>query len=128
NLTGLRVVRAYNAEPYQQAKFEKANGELTDTQLFAKRVLAIMFPGMTFIMSGLSVSIYWIGAFLIQSASTGARLPLLSDMVVFSAYAIQVVMAFMMLSMIFVMLPRAAVSARRIMEVLNTKASIVDGS
>lgn len=128
NLTGLRVVRAYNAEPYQQAKFEKANDELTGTHLFANRIMAIMFPGMTFIMSGLSVAIYWIGAYLIQSATSGARLPLFSDMVVFSAYAIQVVMAFMMLSMIFVMFPRAAVSARRIMEVIGTKASITDGA
>lgn len=128
NLTGLRVVRAYNAEPYQQAKFEKANAELTGTHLFANRIMAIMFPGMTFIMSGLSVAIYWIGAYLIQSASSGARLPLFSDMVVFSAYAIQVVMAFMMLSMIFVMFPRAAVSAKRIMEVIGTKASITDGA
>lgn len=128
NLTGLRVVRAYNAEAFHQAKFEKANNDLTETNLFVNRVMAMLFPGMTFIMSGLSVAIYWVGAAIIQSASSGARLPLFSDMVVFSAYAIQVVMAFMMLSITFVMLPRAVVSAKRIMEVLDTQAQVVDGS
>lgn len=128
HLTGLRVIRAYNAESYQAKKFEKANSELTSTNLFANRLMAIMSPGMTFIMSGLSVSIYWIGAYLINDAAMNHRLTLFSDMVVFSSYAMQVVMAFMILSMIFFMLPRASVSAKRILEVLNTKAKIIDGT
>ncbi|TCT16076.1 ATP-binding cassette subfamily B protein [Natranaerovirga pectinivora] len=127
NLSGLRVVRAYNAESYQEEKFEKANGELTSTQLFVNRVMAIIQPGMGVIMSGLSLSIYWIGAYLINSAGMGNKLILFSDMVVFSAYAMQIVMAFMMLTIIFIMLPRAAVSAKRINEVLDTKPTIIDG-
>ncbi|MFB5268734.1 ABC transporter ATP-binding protein [Paenibacillus enshidis] len=127
NLTGLRVVRAYNAEPYQEAKFGQANVELTKTNLFANRLMAMIGPGMTFIMSGLSVAIYWIGAYLINAAAVPDRITLFSNMVVFSSYAMQVVMAFMMVSMIFIMMPRASVSAKRIMEVLNTEAKIVDG-
>ncbi|MFM9280556.1 ABC transporter ATP-binding protein [Paenibacillus jiagnxiensis] len=127
NLTGLRVVRAYNAEPHQEAKFEQANIELTKTNLFANRLMAMIGPGMTFIMSGLSVAIYWIGAYLINAAAVPDRITLFSNMVVFSSYAMQVVMAFMMVSMIFIMMPRASVSAKRIMEVLNTEAKIVDG-
>ena len=126
-LTGLRVIRAYNAEHYQHTKFEKANEELTATNLFVNRVMAIMMPGMMFIMSGLSVSIYWLGAYIINEANAMNRVQLFSDMVVFSSYAVQVVMAFMMLSMLFIMLPRASVSAKRILEVLNTKSKIVDG-
>ena len=128
NLTGLRVVRAYNAENYQEEKFEKANVELTKTNLFANRLMAIIAPGMTFIMSGLSVSIYWSGAYLINQAAMTDRITLFSNMVVFSAYAMQIVMAFMMVSMIFIMMPRASVSAKRIMEVLNTKGKIADGN
>jgi ATP-binding cassette, subfamily B, multidrug efflux pump len=127
NLTGLRVVRAYNAEEFQRVKFEKANNELTNTNLFANRLMAIIGPGMTFIMSGLSVAIYWVGAFLINQAAMGDRISLFSDMVVFSSYAMQIVMAFMMVSMIFIMMPRASVSAKRIMEVLNTESKILDG-
>jgi ATP-binding cassette subfamily B multidrug efflux pump len=127
NLTGIRVVRAYNAESYQGNKFDKANTDLTNTNLFANRMLAIMFPGMGFIMSGMTLSIYWIGAHLIQTAQQTDRLILFSDMVVFSAYAMQVIMSFMMLSMIFVMLPRASVAAKRIMQVLNTEARIIGG-
>ncbi|PWV99460.1 ATP-binding cassette subfamily B protein [Paenibacillus cellulosilyticus] len=127
NLTGIRVVRAYNAEHYQQQKFEQANLDLTKTNLFANRMMALMGPGMTLIMSGLSVSIYWIGAYLINNTGQMDRLPLFANMVVFSSYAMQVVMAFMMVSMIFIMLPRAAVSAKRILEVLNMSVSITDG-
>ncbi|MDP4096271.1 ABC transporter ATP-binding protein/permease [Paenibacillus sp. P96] len=127
NLTGLRVVRAYNAAPYQEAKFEQANTELTKTNLFANRLMAMIGPGMTFIMSGLSVAIYWIGAYLINAAAVPDRITLFSNMVVFSSYAMQVVMAFMMVSMIFIMMPRASISAKRIMEVLNTQSQIVDG-
>lgn len=128
HLTGLRVVRAYNAEPYQDAKFEKANAELTATNLFTFRILAIMFPSIGFIMSGIGLAIYWIGAYLINAAQMQDRLIIFSDMVVFSSYAIMVIMSFMMLAMIFVMLPRAAVSAKRINEVLETEAKIVDGT
>jgi ATP-binding cassette, subfamily B, multidrug efflux pump len=128
NLTGLRVVRAYNAEQYQEGKFERANGELTDTNLFANRTMAVMMPGMSAIMNGLSLAIYWIGAYLINSAGMADKITLFSNMVVFMSYAIQVVMSFMMLSMIFIMLPRASVAARRIAEVIETKSSMADGS
>lgn len=128
HLTGLRVVRAYNAEKYQEAKFEHANNELTSTNLFVNRTLAVMFPGMTFIMSGMGLVIYWIGAYLIDAAEMTNKLPLFSDMVVFSSYAMQVIMAFMMLSMIFIMLPRASVSSKRINEVLDTETKIIDGT
>ena len=128
NLTGIRVVRAYNAENFQQEKFEKANTELTTTNLFANRLMAIISPGMTFIMSGLSVSIYWIGAYLIQQAAMMDRITIFSDMVVFTSYAMQVVIAFMMVSMVFIMLPRVSVSAKRILEVLETNANITDGN
>ena len=127
NLTGVRVVRAYNAEKYQETKFSHANDELTHNHLFTSRAMGIMMPGMTLLMSGLSLSIYWIGALIINQAGLFDKLTLFSEMMVFSAYAMQVVMAFMLLSMISIVLPRAAVSARRIGEVLATEASIVDG-
>ena len=128
NLTGLRVVRAYNAESYQEEKFEQANGELTATQLYTTRGMAIMMPIITTLMSGLTLAIYWIGAMLINSAGLMDRLTLFSNMVVFSAYAMQVIMSFMMLVMIFVLWPRASVSAKRINEVLETEPSILDGT
>jgi len=127
-LIGLRVVRAYNAEHYQEAKFEEHNRELTENNLSAQRVVAIMFPGMGLIMNVLSLAIYWIGAYLINSAGVGDKIILFSNMVVFFNYAMQVVMSFMMLSMIFIMLPRATVAARRVAEVIETKLSIRDGS
>lgn len=127
NLTGLRVVRAYNAETYQEEKFERANEDLTKTQLYTNRGMAVMMPVITALMSGLSLAIYWIGAYLIQGADAMNRLTLFSDMVVFSSYAMQVIMSFMMLVMIFVLLPRALVSAKRINEVLETKPVIIDG-
>ena len=129
NLTGVRVVRAYNAEKYQENKFAKANGELTKTQLFTSRAMAIMAPVMTMVMSGMSLAIYWIGAYLIDALPTGAeRSELFGQMMAFSGYGMQVVMAFMMLAMIFIILPRAMVSVRRINEVLDTPASIADGA
>ncbi len=128
NLTGIRVVRAYNAENYQQRKFEKANEELTENHLFTGRVMSIMSPSMTIILSGISLAIYWIGAYLINKADMMNKINIFSDMVVFSSYAIQVIMAFTMLTMIFIMLPRAAVSANRLNEVLNTKPKIIDGN
>ncbi|MEY8351784.1 ABC transporter ATP-binding protein [Lachnospiraceae bacterium 54-53] len=127
NLTGLRVVRAYNAEDYQEHKFENANEELTAVQLYANHGMAVMMPTMTFLMSGLTLAIYFIGAFLINGAGAAERLTLFSDMVVFSSYATQVIMSFIMLVMIFMMLPRASVSAKRINEVLETKPVILDG-
>ena len=133
NLTGLRVVRAYNAEGYQEEKFRQANDALTSNNLSANRVMAIMLPGMGLVMNGLSLAIYWIGAFLIDGvaatnqAAAMERLSLFSDMVVFTTYAMQVVMSFMMLVMIYIMWPRVAVSARRILEVLDTKTSLADG-
>lgn len=128
NLTGLRVVRAYNAEAYQERKFEQANAELTDTQLYTSRAMAIMMPVMTMIMSGLSLAIYWIGAYLINAAEMMDKLTLFSNMVVFSSYAMQVIMSFMMSAMIFIMFPRASVSAKRINEVLETEPTILDGT
>ena len=128
NLTGIRVVRAFNAEKYQQQKFEKANKELTDTYKFTAKLMALMSPVMTMIMSGLSLSIYFIGAYLINEANMLNKINLFSDMVVFSAYAMQVVMAFMMLTMIFILYPRASVASKRIVEVLETKQSIKEGT
>lgn len=128
NLSGLKVVRAYNAEEYQENKFEGANTELTDTMLFTQHTMAFMMPSIQLVMSGLSLAIYWIGAVLINNAGMAARLTVFSDMMVFSQYAIQVVMSFMMLVMIFIMLPRASVAAKRICEVLDTRVTIVGGS
>ncbi len=130
NLLGTRVVRAYNAEEYEENRFKKVNDSLTKTHLNVSRIMAIMSPAMSFIMSGLSLAIYWIGAFLINRASifSGERIIIFSDMVVFSQYAIQVVMSFIMVCMIFIILPRATVSAKRINEVLDTKSSIKDGT
>ena len=128
NLTGLNVIRAYNAEGYQEAKFEDANQRLTKTQLFANRTMAFLMPGIQMVMSGLTLAVYWIGAYLVENAQLADKLPIFSDMIVFSQYAMQVVMAFMMLVMIFIILPRASVAAKRILEVLDTRSSIQDGS
>lgn len=127
NLTGLNVVRAYNAEGYQQKKFNDANDELTKTQLFANRTMGTMMPGIQMVMNGLMLAIYWIGAYLISNAQMFDKLTIFSDMIVFTQYAMQVVMSFMMLVMIFVLLPRASVSAKRINEVLDMPLSIKDG-
>lgn len=122
NLTGIRVVRAANAEDYQEAKFEKCNTEITKNSLFANKIMSILGPGMTLLMQGLNLSIYWIGAYIVKDA-TG-----FSDMIVFTSYAMQVVGAFMLLVMIFFLMPRAMVSAKRINEVLDTKNEIISGS
>ena len=127
NLTGLRVVRAYNGEEYQETKFEKANKDLTDTMLFTGKTMSTMMPGIQLVMNGLSLAIYWIGAYLIENAAMMDKINYFSDMVVFAQYAMQVVMSFMMLVVIFVMLPRASVAASRINEVLDTKPTIKDG-
>lgn len=128
NLTGLNVVRAYNAEGYQQKKFNDANDKLTKTQLFANRTMGTMMPGIQMVMNGLMLAIYWIGAYLISNAQMFDKLTIFSDMIVFTQYAMQVVMSFMMLVMIFVLLPRASVSAKRINEVLDMTLSIKDGT
>ncbi len=128
NLTGLSVIRAYNAEAYQEKKFEEANASLTGAQLFANRTLAFLMPGIQLVMNGLALAVYWIGAFLIQNAAQENKLPIFSDMIVFSQYAMQVVMSFMMLVIILILFPRAAVAARRINEVLDTAPSIQDGT
>lgn len=128
NLTGIRVVRAYNAEGYQSQKFETANDELTRTNLFTNRLMAIQQPGMRAIMSGLTLAIYWVGVYLIDGAAAGDKLLLFSDMVVFSSYAMQVIMAFMLLTITFMILPRASVSAKRINEIIETETKIHDGT
>lgn len=128
NLTGLRVIRAYNAERFQQAKFEQVNNALTGTNLFANRVIGLLMPTVTFIISGISLAIYWIGAYLLDRAGGADRLTVFSDMVVFSQYALQVIMAFAMMTVMIVMLPRVMVSVRRINEVLDTRVRMQNGS
>ena len=128
NLTGIRVVRAFNAEKYQENKFELGNDKLTKTQLFNQRTMSILSPIMYMVMNVLTLSIYMIGAVLINNASMVNKIGLFSDMVVFSSYAMQVIMAFLMLAMIFIMYPRAAVSAERINEVIETESNIKDGN
>ncbi len=127
NIIGIRVTRAFNAEAYEEQKFETANGNLTRTQIFSQKALSILSPSIFFSMHMLSLSIYVIGAFLIDQAEMMNRLTLFSNMVVFSSYAMQVVMSFLMLALIFMIVPRAQVSANRINEVLNTKLSIKEG-
>jgi len=127
NLTGIRVIRAFNAEDYQQKKFEKANEELKNLQLFNQRTMGFLSPIMSLVSSGLSLAIYFIGATLINEANMFDKLTLFGDMVVFSSYAMQVIMSFMMLIMIFIIYPRASISAKRILEVLETEESIKDG-
>lgn len=122
NLTGIRVVRASNAEQFERDKFEQCNEAITKNSLFANKVMCLLWPGMTLLMQGLSLSIYWIGAYIVHDA-TG-----LSDMIVFTSYAMQVVSAFMLLVMIFIMMPRALVSAKRINQVLDSKNEIVSGN
>ncbi len=127
NLTGIRVVRAFNAEKYQEEKFDEKNKELTRMQMFNQRMMALMSPVMYLIMNLLTLSIYFIGAYLIDAANMMDKIGIFSNMVVFSSYAMQVIMAFLMLAMIFIMYPRANVSAGRIREVIDTEASIKDG-
>ena len=128
NLTGLRVVRAYNAEDYQEAKFTKANKDLTDTQLFTNRVMAFMMPLMNTVLNGLMLAVYWIGAYLIDAAGLKDKLTVFSNMVVFSNYSVQVIMSFLLMSMVFVLWPRADVSAQRVLEVLDTDPIVKNGT
>ena len=126
HLTGIRVVRAYNAEAYQEAAFGRANDDITRTNLTANRVMAVMNPGMSLISAGLTLSVYTIGAHLINDAGQPERLGLFADMVVFSSYAMQVIMAFMLLTMVFILLPRAQVAATRVLEVIKTVPAVAD--
>ncbi len=128
NLTGIRVVRAFNAEKYQEKKFNNTNTELTRTQLFNERMLSILSPTMYFVMNGLTIVIYVIGAYLISDALTTDKLTIFSDMVVFSTYAMHVIMSFLFVAITLMILPRAQVSANRINEVLKTKVTIDDGT
>lgn len=128
NLSGISVTRAYNAEKYQEDKFEVANNDLTKVNLFTNRVMAVLMPSITFIMSGVGLAIYWVEAVLIQNANITEKMGLFSDVIVFSSYAIQVIMAFMMLVMVFIIMPRATVAAKRINEVLETKITIKNGT
>ncbi|MCR4711724.1 MAG: ABC transporter ATP-binding protein/permease [Clostridia bacterium] len=128
NLTGIRVVRAYNAESYQERKFAVANDELTGTLLFTQRTMAAMAPGLGLIMSGLTLAIYWIGVYMIEAAAVPLKIGLFSDMVVFSSYAVQIIMSFVMLTVTFIILPRSFVAAHRLMEVLKTEPGLRDGT
>ena len=128
NLTGLRVVRAYNAEDYQESKFTKANKDLTETQLFTNRVMAFMMPLMNTVLNGLMLAVYWIGAYLIDAAGLTDKLNVFSNMVVFSNYSVQVIMSFLLMSMVFVLWPRADVSAQRVLEVLDTDPIVKTGT
>lgn len=127
NLTGLRVVKAFNAEQFEENKFEEKNTDLTNTYLYLDKRMSLFSPMMYFVMNCISLAIYWVGAYIIEAASGMDKIALFSDMVVFMSYAVQVIMSFIMLVMIFIMLPRASVSAKRINEVLETKPSIEDG-
>lgn len=128
NLTGIRVVRAFNAESFQEGRFKKTNKELTNMQLFNQRCFSVMQPIMMLIMNGLTLGIYFIGAHLIEEAMMSEKITLFSNMVVFSSYGMQVISSFLMLAMIFMMWPRANISAKRINEVLQKEESIVDGT
>lgn len=127
NLTGIRVIRAYNAENFQEKKFKNVNNEFTRTQLFTGRIMAFMNPLMSMVMNGISLAIYWIGAIIINEASLPDVPGLFGDMVVFMSYGMQIISSFMMLAMMFMMAPRALVSANRINEVLKTKELITEG-
>lgn len=127
NLTGIRVVRAHNAEEYQEKKFDEANKNLTDVNLFTSRTMAFMMPVMTAIMSIFTLAVYWLGAMIIGNAAPGDQIGLFSDMIVFMSYAMQIVLAFIMTIIVFIILPRAIVSAGRIEEVINTEPDIKDG-
>jgi len=128
NLTGIRVVRAYNAEHYQEEKFSVANDNLTETHLYTQRIMATLMPMISLVMNGLTLAVNWIGAYLVQRAPLMMKPELFSNMVTFLSYAMQVVISFMLLVVVFILLPRASVSARRIREVLDTEPVILDGT
>ncbi len=128
NLTGIRVVRAFNAEKYQSKRFEKANDDIAKNLVFTLKAMSFLGPTMSLVMSGISLAIYWQGAYLINGAEMMDKITIFGNMVVFSAYAIQVIMSFMMLVMIFILYPRASVSMKRVNEVLDRNISIKDGT
>ncbi len=128
NIKGIRVIRAFNAEKYQENKFEETNNELTNNQLFTQKAMSFMSPIMYLTMYGLTLAIYFVGAYIIKDAQIIDKLPLFTDMVVFSSYAMQIVMSFLMLSMIFMIYPRASVSIKRINEVLETENTVKEGT
>lgn len=128
NLTGMDVIRAYNAETYQTDKFEQVNTDFTNTNIFVSRIMAIMQPSILIIMNVLTLAIYWIGAILIQNTTAGNEVVLFSEMIVFTTYAIQVIMSLLMLIVVFVIFPQAKVSGDRILEVLDTKSTIIEGT
>lgn len=128
SVTGIRVVRAFNAEEYQENRFDKVNNDLTNMQLFNQKCFAILDPVMNIVMHFLTLGIYFIGAYLIDAAHMVDKITLFSNMVVFSSYGMQVIMSFLMLAMIFMILPRASVSAKRINEVLDEELSLKDGT
>lgn len=128
NLSGIRVIRAFNAEKFQSDRFEKVNDKLTKTQMFNQRCFAVMMPIMNLVMHGLTLGIYIIGAILINKAGMLDKITLFSNMVVFSSYGMQVIMSFLMLALIFMMWPRAEISAKRINEVLDEEIAIKNGT
>ena len=128
NIKGIRVIRAFNAEKYQEDKFEETNNELTNNQLFTQKAMSFMSPIMYLIMYGITLAIYFVGAYIIKDAQMIDKLPLFTDMVVFSSYAMQIVLSFLMLSMIFMIYPRASVSIKRINEVLETENTVKEGT
>ena len=127
SLNGIRVIRAFNAEKYQESKFSKVNNDLTNLQLFNQRTFAIMSPMMYLVMNSITLVIYYIGANLIDAATLASKIDIFSNMIVFTSYAMQVIMAFLMLALIFMILPRASVSAKRVNEVLNSTSSVQEG-
>ncbi len=127
SLNGIRVIRAFNAEKYQESKFSKVNNDLTNLQLFNQRTFAIMSPMMYLVMNSITLVIYYIGANLIDAAALASKIDIFSNMIVFTSYAMQVIMAFLMLALIFMILPRASVSAKRVNEVLNSTSSVQEG-
>ena len=127
SLNGIRVIRAFNAEKYQESKFSKVNNDLTNLQLFNQRPFAIMSPLMYLVMNSITLVIYYIGANLIDAAALASKIDIFSNMIVFTSYAMQVIMAFLMLALIFMILPRASVSAKRINEVLDSTSSVQEG-
>lgn len=128
NLTGMNVIRAYNAENYQTDKFDQINTYFTDTNIFVNRIMAVMHPSISIIMNALTLAIYWIGAFLIQNTTAGNEVVLFSEMIVFSTYAMQVIMSLLMLIVVFAIFPQAKVSGDRIREVLDKESTIIEGT
>lgn len=128
NLTGINVIRAYNAQPYQKAKYEQTNIDFTNTNIFVNRIMAIMHPSIFIIMNALTLAIYWLGAYIIQNTAPAQSLVVFSDMIVFSTYAMQVIMSLLMLIVVFAIFPQAKVSGDRIREVLSTESTIIEGS